>query len=233
MAQKEVHPILQRLHLDRLAKSYFGIIASYWLFQGMLYMDRREAAFKIFLDSILVGLLVVLHVNIVVSILIAHSINMFINGHLYVLRKNIGKCHSNPKDFIAYVEKMYLRIQGIKFLTGAAAYGSLSRNEFKSSSDYDLRVFPANNATSWLKAVVWVFIERFRALLHGFPLDIYAFNLEVHDRKIRSDEPPIVIFDPLGIIARKYSASVSFADFAARFKATYIPNENDRKHNYV
>lgn len=185
-------------------------------------MDNRERLFKISLDVISTVLLLFLNINIWCAILLAHTINLFINGHYYVLKKNIGKGRTDPAFFIGYINKIYGRIQKVTFFVGAAAYGSLSRNEFKDTSDFDVRIFPNNDSFSWLKTVIWVALERFRALLNSFPLDIYAFDLDVIDSKMRSDEPPILLSDPKGEIARKYLNHVQFSEFLLAFNAKHL-----------
>ncbi len=205
-----------------LIQSRAGIILSYWLFQGMLYMDNRERAMKISLDIMMVVPLYLIGVSLPVALVLVHTVNMFINGHFFAMRRHMGIGKNDPKEFIRYIEMLQDRIQGKRFLLGAAAYGSLSRNIYKATSDIDIRIFPEKGAINWLKTVLWLSWERFRALMFVFPIDIYAFDLEVIDSRMRTDEPPIVFLDEHGKIVGKYPDNVPFNQFALNFRNKYL-----------
>lgn len=222
MKKKALPGWVQNPLLAGLIQSRAGIILSYWLFQGMLYMDNRERAMKIALDIMMVVMLCILGVSLPVSLFLAHTLNMFINGHFFAMRRHMGIGKNDPKEFIDYIEALHNRIQQKRFLLGAAAYGSLSRNVFRVTSDIDIRVFPEKGAINWLKTVLWIFAERFRALMLLFPLDIYAFELEVIDTRMRTDEPPIIFLDEKKKIIGKYPDNVPFKQFAHDFRLTYL-----------
>jgi hypothetical protein len=222
MAKKTVPAWIQNPLLVKLIKSNIGIILSYWLFQGLLYMDIREKIFKISLDVFLVAIFYLIGVHLFLSIFIAHTANMFLNGHYHAMRSHMNMGSIGSAKFINYIEGMYNRLQGVKYLLGAAAYGSLSRNVFRSTSDIDIRVFPEKGLMNWAKAVIWVFTERIHAFINSFPLDLYAFDLEVIDSKMRADEPPIIFLDSKNTLIKKYSEHVLFSDFTKAFREKYV-----------
>ncbi len=218
MNKKVIPNWLQNPLLIRIVKSDVGVILSYWLFQGMLYMDFREVIFKIFLDIIFTLTFFLLGMPFMLALILAHTFNMFLNGHYYVMKHNMGRIKNEPKEFIAYIEKLYNRIQRTDFILGTAAYGSLSRDSFSTTSDVDIRIFPKKGFMNWLKVILWVFAERTRAFLYSFPLDIYAFDFEVIDSKMRADEPPIIFADLESQLAKKYSNHILFDRFAQTFR---------------
>jgi hypothetical protein len=222
MKKKKLPGWIQNVHLAGLLQSVPGVLLSYWLFQGMLYMDSRERLFKILVDILLTVLFWFFGVPFLMAIILAHTVNMLINGHFFAMLSHMGVGATEPAEFIGYVDRLHGRIQRQRFLLGAAAYGSLARNIFRATSDIDLRVFPGKESLSWLKAVFWVSTERFRALIHSFPLDLYAFDLDSIDAKMKADEPPIIFCDPQGDIARKYRSHVQFGDFLHDFKAEHL-----------
>jgi hypothetical protein len=222
MKKKKLPGWIQNVHLAGLLQSVPGVLLSYWLFQGMLYMGSRERIFKVLVDILLTVLFWSFGVSLLMAIILAHTVNMFINGHFFAMLSHIGVGAIEPADFIGYVERLHGRIQRQRFLLGAAAYGSLSKNLFRATSDIDLRVFPGKGSLSWPKAVFWVFRERFRALINSFPLDVYSFDFDSIDAKMKADEPPIIFFDPQGNIAGKYRNHVQFGDFLHDFKATHL-----------
>ncbi len=225
MNKKSIPSWIQNPLLIKILKTNIGVVFSYWLFQGILYMDIREKTFKLFLDLLLTLLFYKIGLNLLFSFIIAHTINMFFNGHFYVLKHNLGKLNNEPSSFIQYIEKFSERINSQKYLLGAASYGSLSRNEFKTTSDFDLRVFPKKSVVSWVKALFWIMSERALSFIHKFPMDIYAFDLSKIDEKMRSDEPPIIFYDPQNELKKKYSNYVLLEDFLLAYKEKYVKDK--------
>jgi len=221
--KKSIPGWVQNRFLIRVMRSDVGIILSYWLFQGMLYMDIRETTFKVILDAFFILFFSSIGIPLIISLILAHTINMLLNGHYFVMKHNMGRVSNNPQKIIGYLADFSLRLQKLTFLDGAAAYGSISRNLIKPTSDIDMRVFPEKGFISWAKAVLWVFKERTRALFLAIPLDIYAFDLDVIDSKMRPDESPIIFYDPGGRLVEKYREHLLFKDFARKFKESYIP----------
>lgn len=220
--KKEIPKWIQNKTLSKVIKSDAGIILSYWVFQGLLYMDIREKIFKIILDILLTGLFYKVGFPLVVAVLVAHTMNMIFNGHYYVMKHNLGKIDNDPEKFIQYIENLFNRVKPKGYLLGAAAYGSLSRNEFKPTSDFDVRIFPKKGFINWLKTILWILGERSRAFIQAFPLDIYAFELKSIDSKMRSDEPPIIFLDSKNKLMEKYHDHVLFKDFAMAFREKYV-----------
>jgi hypothetical protein len=222
MKIKKLPKSIQNNIIASLLQSKTGIILSYWMFQGILYMDNREIIFKITIDILLLMIFYYAGIPFILAIFFAHTVNMFINGHVIAMRRHMGLGKTSPDNFIGNIEKLHERLQRQRFLLGAAAYGSLSKNLFKATSDIDIRVFPRQGRLNWLKAVFWVFTQRFRALINIFPLDIYAFDLDNIDAKMKADEPPIIFYDPQGELAGKYRHHIQFGDFLHDFKAKYL-----------
>lgn len=221
MIKKPISKFLKGTFVERLLYSELAVYISYWVFQGLLYMDYRERIFKIFFDIVFCFIFYKSGIPLLFAALLAHTFNMFLNGHVIAMRRHMGHGSNDPKKFIAYCDELYSRINRQGFITGAAAYGSLSRNNFKPTSDIDIRVFPGDAPLDWVRVLFWLNVERLRALFHKFPLDIYAFNFMVIDKKMRTDEPPIIFYDPQAIITAKYDSTVDYICFSDRFKATH------------
>ncbi len=222
MIKKPIPYFLRGTWVERLVYSEAAVYFSYWVFQGFLYMDNRERVFKIMIDIALFGVFYKTGMSWLLAVVLAHTCNMFINGHVVAMRRHMGHGVNNPKKFIAYADGLYERIKNQRYIVGAAAYGSLSRNNFKPTSDMDIRVFPYPGSVNWILLLMWLLSERIRAIIYGFPLDLYAFDFDIIDKKMRTDEPPIVFSDPKLFIENKYGEIVNYPDFSAVFKATYV-----------
>lgn len=177
------------------------IILTNWLFQGILYADKTEKIFRACLDMIFtfiifkVTLGLGIHTNLLMAFLISHTFNWIFNGQLFALAKNFGIVHNDPEKIIDYAYGIKERASGEKSINSVIVYGSLVRSEIKSTSDLDLRIIRKKGLLNGLRASVFGFKERSRALFHQFPLDMYVVDSPKHLLKMRSDEEPLVLYD--------------------------------------
>ena len=120
-------------------------------------------------------------VSIVFSFILAHSVNVLMNGHLFAMFAHDLFWFSLYKDrqkFFSYVEEIRNRLQrkAPKCICGAIFFGSLVRGAFRDSSDLDIRFISENGFWNAIGAAHRVFLERVRAVLVGFPIDIYMIR---------------------------------------------------------
>jgi predicted nucleotidyltransferase len=173
-------------------------------------MDRTEKAFFILLDGIfflpLFCLIVASSVSalyaVLVALLIGHTMHWLFNGHVYVLVKKLGYAHTDKKRFTDYTAELSKRVSREPSIVAAAAFGSLSRGQLTEHSDLDVRIIRRGGAINGIRACFFTFLERSRALLGSFPLDIYTLDslAGLRKEKLRSDEPPIILYDPENIL---------------------------------
>jgi len=171
-------------------------------------MDRTEKTFFILLDGIfflpLFCLIVASSVPTIyaasVAVSIAHTIHWLFNGHVYVLVKKLGYAHTDKKRFTDYTVELSRRVSREPSIMAAAAFGSLSRGQLTEHSDMDVRVIRRSGAINGVRACFFTFLERGRALLGSFPLDIYTLDGLAGLKKLRPDEPPVVLYDPENIL---------------------------------
>lgn len=186
------------------------IIFTNWVFQGILYADKTEKIFKLSLDLILTFLLYKLAfgsnncVNLLVAFLISHTFNWVFNGQLFALFKNFGIVNNDPEKIINYAYGVKDRASREKSINSVILYGSLVRKEIKSTSDLDLRIIRKNGLANGLRACIFGFKERCRALFYRFPLDMYVIDSPKHLSKMRSDENPMILYDPNNVLEHMY-----------------------------
>lgn len=188
-----------------------AIIFSNWLFQGILYMDETEKLFKILLDLLLMFSLyfgfasyLASVPSLAVSVLLAHTINWIFNGQIFVLFKNLKLIRTELEHFRTYTNNLKTRMAREKSILCAAAFGSLSRGELKGSSDLDVRVVRRPGVINGIRACTFVFLERSRAFFSRFPLDIYVLDDFEDFSKLRRDEYPVTLHDPMGVLQKNY-----------------------------
>ncbi len=185
------------------------VIGRYWLLQGMLYMNPAEVLHRLLVECIFAVLawLALMPLEsaawrIGAALALAHTANMVFNGHLFALFKHdlywFG-FYKRWDDFAEYVETMRerLRSRPCAGLKRASIYGSITRGNFSTSSDLDIRFLAQPGLMNGLGVAQRVFEERARALIAGFPLDLYmVHSSEELARKINLEkERPIILFD--------------------------------------
>lgn len=183
------------------------IIATNWIFQGLLYSDKTEKLFKILLDLVLTAILLFfisfsnkIYLNFLISFLISHTLFFVFNGQLFALAKNFDLISNEPQRIIDYADGLKKRASKEKSINCVVIYGSLVRKEVKSTSDLDLRIIRNKGLFNGLRACVFGFKERSRALFYRFPLDMYVVDSPKHLLKMRSDEKPLILYDQKNIL---------------------------------
>jgi len=213
---------------DPLVYGFFqskpGRLLSNWALQGMLYMNPVEIVYKLFLDVVItVPVWMLLPINdepwrVLSAWIIAHTINWIINCQPIALLWHLDWGRNDARHFIEYIEELERRIQGRSYLAAAASFGSLSRGKYKDTSDIDIRVVLQPGWLQRLRAANYCFIERVRAAINHFPLDLYAFDLDEMKNKMNKDEVPVIFVDPEGLLRETYAETVPFKDFRQRFR---------------
>jgi predicted nucleotidyltransferase len=193
-----------------ILSSPLPVLLRYWLVQGVMYMNWTERLHRFALEAVLIVLLVWLLGFVdssmwvwVAAFLIGHTLSGIFNGHPFaVLAHDAGVhsvCYYRDRDrFLAYVEDMQDRLERDRpdYLAGALIFGSIVRGVFRPTSDLDVRYIPMPGFMNALKTAHLVFIERFRATLKGFPMDIYMFRdaRETAAKMNVTAEPPVALY---------------------------------------
>lgn len=189
----------------------------------MLYADYREILLKCLLDSALTYLFVaILGGPFILSFIAAHTLNMVFNGHIIAMRRHMGNGANNPAKFIDYIGKFDERVRSKPYIRAVAAFGSLTRGLYRPTSDIDVRIVPMKGQLSFFRACLFALTERTRAILSGFPLDLYVFCETDLKRKTNPAETPMVFHDPQGWLEQSYQNVVSAGQIIASFKVKYV-----------
>ena len=171
-------------------------------------MNRTEKAYFILLDGIFFAPLFCLAIGIgtpviyavIVALLIGHTVHWLFDGHFYVLVKKLGYAHTEKNRFERYMAELSRRVSRERCVLAAAVFGSISREQLTVHSDLDVRVIRRSGAMNGVKACSFTFLERSRALLDRFPLDIYTLDNLSGLKKLRPDEAPVVLYDPQHVL---------------------------------
>ncbi len=199
MKKKEVQLSDNRL-IRRLLQTKPAVILSNWIFQGMRYMSNEERIVKLVIDIVLMLIIMLVSGSIsiktvMISFIIAHTLNWIANGHIFVLMRYIYPVHKDMKDFERVIEVLRKKSGSKECIDSLAIYGSYARKSIHSLSDLDVRVITKTGWANRLCGAIFCLKMRLWALVHAFPLDIYTYSdLRALDR-LRNDEAPVVIKD--------------------------------------
>jgi len=193
-------------------------------------MEVTEVIFKTIFEVVVFGFFFVIftflnfyaYLTATLSFFLAHTCNWLFNGHLFVLGRFLGFTSSEAEPFIDYPDGIQHRLSLRKSIEALAFFGSLSRQHFSTTSDLDVRVIRAPGITNGLAACFWTFIERSRALLHRYPLDIYVIRKQESFEKLRKDEYPIILFDKTCFFSRHYHICYTYDNFRKDFITKYV-----------
>ena len=133
-------------------------------------------------------------INIVQALVLSHILNFVLNAQpMVILRyklKFVMVSWSKLNVLNLFIHK-YANIFGVERVF---VFGGLCRENFKPTSDLDVRVKISNDIWSGFLGAVFIMILRTWSFLRCFPLDVYMFQDSTFIDRLRSDEVPILIY---------------------------------------
>ncbi|HEY9202193.1 MAG TPA: nucleotidyltransferase domain-containing protein [Gammaproteobacteria bacterium] len=198
--------------IGRLLKTRLAVIASNWVFQGMRYMNMYEISLKLLIDIVFTVLLYHLlsfYLNVasslIVSVLVAHTLNWVFNGHIFVLMRYVAPVPKTEQDFEDFIQKMKDISLKWSSVDGVAIYGSYCRGALHKFSDLDVRVITQPGMINSISGAVFCLYLRLIAFFDVFPLDIYACDKMMLLDRMRDDEWPYILIDHSGRLSDRYA----------------------------
>lgn len=188
----------------------------HWTFQGLLYMDRTERAFKLGTEAalaIVLGALIQRFVGLYwavgLAVVVAHTINFAFNSHPYVVLKNFGQTRYDESAVLRYALVIQQRIKRERSVLCAGIWGGFAREQqaYANTPDLDMRIVRRPGFVNGVRACWFALRERTQANLNGFPLDLYVLDDVRQLSKLRRDEVPFVVHDPDERLAALYPAA--------------------------
>lgn len=177
------------------------VVLSSWIFQGLLYMDATERFFKILLNALLFFPFYLIFkiyaptiLSIVLALVLAHTLNWIFNGKIFVALKHLKVTKTQRKQFIQYLVNLKRKVKKENSILAVATFGSLSRKELKNISDLDVKIIRKPGIVNGFRSCFFVFLEKSKASLSKFPLDIYV--LDSANSLLKEGTPPKILYDP-------------------------------------
>lgn len=159
------------------------MLMSHWIVQGVLYMDRTEAIFKLVSEIVLIVPLYFLFESIfdplpafAISLFISHSTNFVVNGQPFCVLKRFNLVENEFPTYECMMDRLSSRASETESIRTVLVLGSLVREELNKSSDLDVRIIRKRGFQNAILASLFVMRERLHANLIGFPLDVYLLD---------------------------------------------------------
>lgn len=197
--------------LGRILKTRLAVIASNWVFQGMRYMNIYEISLKMLLDLMFIAILLFFFLKeipsipaILIALVIAHTINWVVNGHIFVLMRYVAPVPKTEKHFEEFIHKMKTSALKWRSIDGVAIYGSYCRGTLHKYSDLDVRVITHPGIINAISGAIFCFIQRLIAFFDIFPLDLYCCDKMEFLDQLRDDEKPFILIDHSGRLSERY-----------------------------
>lgn len=190
--------------IQNLMASPPGVIIINWTFQGVLGMVGSELIFKILYEVVIFAISFTLLFTairnkislILLCFFIAHTLNWTLNNSFFAMLRYVGYRITRYSYFQKCVERFESHVQGQNYLLYVLVYGSISRGEdFRPTSDYDVRIVPRKGIVNRIKANLLLMREKTIAFFTGFPLDAYLYDDVSYLSRLRKDEKPLAIVD--------------------------------------
>ena len=174
-----------------------------WAHQGFTYLDRTEMFYRVIWELVPFCIIFYLFVltgiswwcNIVLSFLLAHTLNWVLNDNMWTCIQFTLPNLLNPgnEKTKLYLVEMQKRMQNNKAVGGCMIYGSMSRGVWKNKSDLDIRILRKPGILNGFKGYWACWVERLIAVRNKQPLDIYLADSIDFLKKMRDDEFPIFL----------------------------------------
>jgi predicted nucleotidyltransferase len=168
-------------------------------------MDSTEKVFYLVLDGffflpLFFSLSAILNrgSSIFLALITAHTLHWLFDGQLYGLARIFGLSSTKSEHFMDYTEGLRERAKKEKSILAIAVFGSLSRKQLTESSDLDIRVIRQPGALNGMRASIFTFLERSRALMGKIPLDVFVCDDFRSLLKLDPEELPVILYDPTG-----------------------------------
>ena len=197
----------------------FRNLPVFWAHQRTSYMDRSELIFHSVLYLLAFGLIYLLlallvaearvSLRLVFALLAARTLSFVFNDTFWTcLTINGLATNGGLPRTCGFLERCEKRVAGRKSVSACAVYGSMSRGQFHSHSDVDVRYIRRSGFANALSATAFASQERLLALIHRIPLDSFVGDSVGFLDKMRDDEIPIVLKDADGLLERRYGRPI-------------------------
>jgi len=107
--------------------------------------------------------------------LLAHTINLCCNGHVWGVLKHFYPTGQTATSFAQYRDQLHTRIAHASSIATSVVIGSAA-HAWTPYADLDIRLVRHEGMINGIRACWFGIQERTRAFIHRFPLDLYILD---------------------------------------------------------
>lgn len=187
------HLALSKLVENKYLKAALASKLSFvinWIFQGVGIADIVENLFRLLLDSMFFIITHLATGNLLMSILaliIAHTINYFINSNGPRIRVVLGK-RTDIRYSLHIMENYIKNNPPGKSVEAIVVFGSVVTKSVSKYSDIDMRVVRRKGIKNALLSLLWIMKFRLHMWKWGIPSDIFIATREKLVKTVKPDE---------------------------------------------
>lgn len=191
---------------------------SNWLMQGIFHADRSEKTYKIMFTVVLgsVGAFI-LHMwfniglikSLLLSFVIAHSLNWIINNNFFVLLVHRMRwLKTSKKDLFCQLESIERRLEQIKskdWILYCVSHGGICNGTLNEHSDIDVSLIRKPGLKNMFNAIIFYVKEKKIADFNRVPLDIFICDSPNNCiERSGNQKNPIVLLDHDNLVDAHY-----------------------------
>jgi L-malate glycosyltransferase len=199
------------------------LIVSNWVFQSIPNADRTEKIYKLsftflfwFLLFITLNYLFSVHISItiILSFVIAHTLNWIVNGNFYnLIIHRLMLVNLSKENLFNYLNILEKKIETQNWVLYAAAFGSVCKGNLKDSSDLDISIVRKSGFKNALKSIWFALREKKIADFNGIPLEIYISDSPQDSiKRFGAEKNPVIISDSDNTISKFYKEQLSLEE---------------------
>ena len=197
-----------------VAQSCAFILAANWLMQGMRGMDGKELGFRLLLELLAAGILLVFvlpesALSLPMALVLAHSLSFTLNGQVWVCVRYCPSYRRSPRAVDRFARDAASHLRRLPWLQEAVLIGSRGGAATRGlRSDIDLRLIFPRGPIAWLRTNLLLLRLRTLAFVRMIPLDLYAYDDPSSLRRFDQREPLRLILDRQGRLAAAFPERV-------------------------
>lgn len=196
------------------------LIFTNWIYQGIPHADKSEMIYKI---SCTLGLWILVFLTLpflgdfssiyqlIVSFIIAHSINWIFNcNHFVIFIHRMKWLKTTKVKLFKHLISIQNKLEGKDWMLLVVSLGGISRGTMSEHSDIDVNIVRKSGSKNAIYSLLFAAIEKKRADYYGIPLDIMiSDSVEDCIKKSNGQKNPVILHDPFNIADNYYNEKMS------------------------
>ena len=234
---------MSNLKDDILGNKYLSWLQvfSNWLMQGILHADKSEKGYKMMFTIFFWAIFIIVfnfYLNLgftsslILSFIIAHTLNWIINCNFYVLFVHrIRWLKTSKPTLFNQLYNIQNRLENLSnrdWILYVVSHGGICKGTLSQHSDIDVSLIRKPGFKNLVSAIIFYVKEKKYADFKRVPLDIFICDTpENCIKRAKGQKNPIVLFDPNNKVDTYYPEKLSISIAEAQILNGERPKTSD------